>query len=601
MKQNLNVNFLREECSDIDEFEGGIHRKISEMLYDIISKSKNGGYTIGLEGDWGCGKSTIVRLLEKKSQETQKLKIFTFDSWAHKNDPLHVAFLSQLIIGLLKEESELLDEVRYKKQRTHYKIGIFGIFVTIFTLLFSISLAIIGNSEFRADHYIFLYNNGFDLAVGIIGVMSCLALLLFVLKCAHIISEVSVVAFDKDVSEELQFCDKDSYEFKKLYDKILQTFFEKDQVKLVIVLDNLDRLGKDRVWEIMSSMQLFLKIDAEFKDRVWFLIPYSKELFNSQSKDINNVFFEKCFQLRLDVPRPSLTIWEKFFQKQWSFVEKEFSEEDKMCVLKIFQLLNVEYDEGCLPNYNVTPRRIKNYINQVIIYRRLYPQFKIESICRFVFWRYINNECIENIKIRLFSDLPENIRAEISGIIFGTSANIGMELLLLNKCVALINEQKWDELPKMKKLYPDIFVNMCEQFFLKYSIPDTFLPEICYFYYQVSELVHEVIRDTFRKRLKLSIQNSIHGISSFRSRDAKIYVDFAKFLNDFHNKTLRRQVIKQCDVLWQRNVSGDNCIEGFILTFLDEKEVECNVSEYTKEKLKKFKSLHGNLLNFSKR
>lgn len=598
MKKKLNVNFLREECSDIDEFEGGIHRKISEMLYEIISESKNGGYTIGLEGDWGCGKSTIVHLLEKKSQETQKLKIFTFDSWAHKNDPLHIAFLSQLIIGLLKEKSKLLDEVRYKKQRTHYKIGIFGIFVTIFTLLFSIALAIIGNSEFRADHYIFLYNKGFDLAVDIIWVVSCLVFLLFVLKRAHIISESGVVAFDKDVYEELQFCDKDSYEFKKLYDKILQKVFEKDQRKLVIVLDNLDRLGKERVLEIMSSMQLFLKIDDKIKDKVWFLIPYSKEFFNSQSKDISNVFFEKCFQLRLDVPSPSLVTWEKFFQKQWSLVGKEFSEKDKMCVLKIFQLLNVEQDEGCLPNYNVTPRRIKNYINQLIAYRRLYPQFKIESVCRFVFWRYINNECIENIKFRLFSDLPENIKAEISGIIFGTSAKTGMELLLLDKCVSLINEQKWDELPKMKKLYPDIFANMCEQFFLKYSIPDTFIPEICYFYYQVSEFVYDVIRDAFRNRLKLSIKNSINGISSFRSRDAKIYVSFAKFLNDCHNKTLRKQVIRQCDVLWQRNIDGDNYIEGFILTFLDEKEVVSNISEYTKEKLKKFKRLHENVLKF---
>lgn len=52
---------LREQASDADAFESKTHENIATTLYEII-QSEEKAITIGLEGPWGAGKSTVVAL-----------------------------------------------------------------------------------------------------------------------------------------------------------------------------------------------------------------------------------------------------------------------------------------------------------------------------------------------------------------------------------------------------------------------------------------------------------------------------------------------------------------------------------------------------------
>lgn len=52
---------LISDPSEIDEF-GGSHNRIALAIANLI-KTEKGGKSIGLEGEWGTGKSTIIKLL----------------------------------------------------------------------------------------------------------------------------------------------------------------------------------------------------------------------------------------------------------------------------------------------------------------------------------------------------------------------------------------------------------------------------------------------------------------------------------------------------------------------------------------------------------
>ena len=88
---------LHERASDNDDFEDKTHEKVASNIHRVI-ESSTPAITIGLEGGWGSGKSTVVNLLTKKlSDSKDKTLIYLFDAWAHDGDPLRRIFLEGLI------------------------------------------------------------------------------------------------------------------------------------------------------------------------------------------------------------------------------------------------------------------------------------------------------------------------------------------------------------------------------------------------------------------------------------------------------------------------------------------------------------------------
>jgi predicted KAP-like P-loop ATPase len=83
--------------------------------------------TVGLEGEWGAGKSTVIRLLQEKLKAERQDKTFVFyiDAWEHEGDHLRRVFLEMLIERLKKWKSwsedvikkldDILDRITSKK------------------------------------------------------------------------------------------------------------------------------------------------------------------------------------------------------------------------------------------------------------------------------------------------------------------------------------------------------------------------------------------------------------------------------------------------------------------------------------------------------
>lgn len=116
MTQEIKIKFIPEKEADHDAF--GVHTQTAKALSEIIvSNINNTIRTIGLLGDWGSGKSTVVkytqRMLEK--EHCNKFFFFDFDAWLHQGDAPRRSFLESLIEKGV--ECNVLDKEQYDKTK----------------------------------------------------------------------------------------------------------------------------------------------------------------------------------------------------------------------------------------------------------------------------------------------------------------------------------------------------------------------------------------------------------------------------------------------------------------------------------------------------
>ena len=126
------------ECVKLDDGQEGIVDQLKELIDD---PSMN---VIGLEGEWGSGKSTILKALQKVDCETYSC--YEYDLWAHQEDNLRYSFLRGLLDNFnsgkkCNEFKEKVDSLISSKRESegptiNYKmVGV--IFAMLFLSIFS--------------------------------------------------------------------------------------------------------------------------------------------------------------------------------------------------------------------------------------------------------------------------------------------------------------------------------------------------------------------------------------------------------------------------------------------------------------------------------
>ena len=107
-------HYLREKIEDNEDLIAGPHKEIAENICSLISGEEMGA-TIGIEGKWGSGKSTLVNLIRKKIDK-DSITVVYFDAWAHEGNALRTAFLMKMAEDLdLQESVGDLTKIKSKK------------------------------------------------------------------------------------------------------------------------------------------------------------------------------------------------------------------------------------------------------------------------------------------------------------------------------------------------------------------------------------------------------------------------------------------------------------------------------------------------------
>lgn len=469
-------NILHEEVSSDDLFPDKTHQHATNTIYKLI-ESSNKGITVGIEGSWGSGKSTVVEMLKDRILENQNKKtlFFLFDAWAHEGDPLRRIFLESLIAEIDpgcndKYLTELTEEISCRTKTvevmTEKKTSKLGSLIFVSAFLVPIGATILSALDY--SKLLWFWQEGFESFnhTSVIGMLFSSAPLI-TLALWGIFGEKnknnkrkwdfmesdSIENYVQDITEEGE---RTSIEFEKYFEKILNHALgetpEKKYQKAIIVIDNLDRVGAEHAAAIWSTLQTFFqhrsktnKNNPDWMDRLWFLVPYDRdglariwdkninESNNDSISELSKSFLSKNFQVITEVPTPVMSAWYDYCVNCVNKSLEPWPKDQIKIVVKTFQRYSSRLDSS------PTPRRIHNFVNQVgVLGIRWGGIMSAESIAMYAISRqdYSENDFREQL---LNPGLPEefesvndaeDIKMELSGMLFGVEKNKGFQLLL---------------------------------------------------------------------------------------------------------------------------------------------------------------------------
>jgi hypothetical protein len=420
-----------------DYLKSGSHEIIAKTIIEIIQKDiqaekndKLDKKIIGLEGDWGSGKSNIIKILESKVDENKlNFHHFLFDTWTHQEDINRKSLLDELISYLKikekiteKNESEKYSRLYQKEIKKNTKSNpIYKSYYILWALSFLIMS--FGNiiyrervnerifrgfyddsfryliENFKFNHLFFLFP---DLSLInyiyllkllpyiliLIGLYKFLKDLVFLLQQNKNVNEVfsELFSFSKGESnnklsvEFIQEVETNNRAFKTFLKNEIDCLF-KEEI-LIITFDNVDRLSDEKVKNIWSMIYIFFAEDNDLTKNlknIWLIVPYDEnkisEAFGGNS-EIARSLLDKTFSFTFRVPPPLTSNWEiNIFEKliKKAFYDVKIDDDEINLLTRILG----EYSE------RINPRKIINFINDLVTYYHLNNQIKLRYVALF--------------------------------------------------------------------------------------------------------------------------------------------------------------------------------------------------------------------------
>ncbi|SPJ24582.1 P-loop NTPase fold protein [Palleronia abyssalis] len=140
-------NILIDTPSQIDAFQGKGHERTAKSLAVAISQFENSDRSIGLDGPWGSGKSSIVEIATRELNELsknggKKFAFFTFDIWKSQGTAFRRAFLEHFVswsiqnfprkkVELQKIEEKIRGKTRHVTTNNNTTLDWYGVLVLL--------------------------------------------------------------------------------------------------------------------------------------------------------------------------------------------------------------------------------------------------------------------------------------------------------------------------------------------------------------------------------------------------------------------------------------------------------------------------------------
>lgn len=257
---------------------------IVDIMTDTINDKKLLPSCIGLYGDWGSGKSSLMHMCMKKLNEQKDDTIcLLFNGWLYESyDDAKTAILSSILDGI--KENRKLQGTALEIIRTLYQS------IDKFKL-------IKGGIKF-----------GVDLALtGGMGSIANLTMKSVIKESKKALGELDEETVIKDLKEKLDYKElrEDIKEFRKKFAQLIEAAGIE---KLVIFVDELDRCSPNTILDTLEAMRLFL-----FEGKVAFVIGADERhvsyAIKTKFKDIQGInmdigkeYQEKLVQYPIRIP-----------------------------------------------------------------------------------------------------------------------------------------------------------------------------------------------------------------------------------------------------------------------------------------------------------
>ncbi len=358
-----------------DDF--GPHSRIAGAIARLVTEPAGKGRCIALTGSWGSGKSSVILQLQKKLQEDKApVDLFLFDAWIHQGDPLRRCFLERLIesacvLGTKWHEEWMreLDIVTGRREITKARqekpASMLAVYLAISLLVcLPVAGAFMGRVQagtaFWSDHYaqIAMVLYAIPLSLGIAALREGLDNL-----AGTVIRDLR----QDTETQTVRTREASSIDFKKLFGKVASRILADHRRRLVIVIDNLDRIDAENAVSMWTTMRTFFDFEKEaWNRRVWLIVPFdrsalrklwSSDAAKEESERMADSFLEKTFQIIFDLSPPVM-------MKLRAYFERLMGEVFDAAMVQA-HLESVYRIHGLLGPPAPSPRQIKTFLNRL--------------------------------------------------------------------------------------------------------------------------------------------------------------------------------------------------------------------------------------------
>lgn len=475
--------FIPTTPSGIDKFEGGSQKRLSETIAQHFQKNDLLGENalpriIGIEGEWGSGKSNVVKML--REQLKGKYYFFEYDAWGHQEDLQRRSILELLTQELVKNnflvgetivefkngETKKVtwpDKLKYLLARkseaeslTYPRVSggmVAAFLVTVLTPVFTYISYTIKPTEGTDPTW---EHTAFSILIALFPLIISLIVWGIAYLCSNKKYGLSylLAIYQGSVKrnrtyEVLNVDEPTVYEFKKWMQYISDYIETNNAPKLVIVFDNMDRLPSEKVKELWSSIHTFFA-DGGFKN-IWAIIPFDEKHLscafgnekenNSYAREVTKLFIKKTFPIVYRVAPPVITDYKIVFDKL--FVEAFGTSVDFDSRETINRVFRIEK-----PSTNV--RDIISFINEMVALKQEWGEsISIENIALFCLEKeqILNdpvNEILSGSYLLNTNSIIDNsiqLQSEMAALVYGVAVEHAQQIPLTKYIENCINKE----------------------------------------------------------------------------------------------------------------------------------------------------------------
>ncbi|WP_342070568.1 P-loop NTPase fold protein [Yoonia algicola] len=477
-----------DQPSQEDDFAGKGHLRTAHQLARTLVEFDNEDRSIGLEGDWGAGKSTVVELASKElfKKENDRFLFFTFDMWSNQTSLFRRTFLEKLIDWAKREISqdrkrltqldEQLDKVRDRtvetKTNSFRRLDWFGVLFILLAPMLPLALAWL--SPFSVNP-----SNGSPLSFSVFGFLIpawSLAILLvgglyfaFLLRVwlrarnekVKFVEALSMSAslFTKQQENEtttqnIREADPNEYEFEVTFRDTLEVL-QSNGSRIVIVFDNIDRLPKHSISNAWADIRAVFAGDPTNPNKgqraCTAIVPYDREhVFSAISDGGQNGSSEKdLFRKTFDeIFRVSPPVASNVSEHVETTLRKGLPNFDDTSA--IYNVTKIFQRSTQLQVRPVTPRQVISFVNEISsMFAQWEGKIPLDTIALFQVFRdeieqkpQSLTEMSEKLAPYLVNCDDDDFNRHLAAIAYNVEPQLAYQVLLEGPLsAALINEE----------------------------------------------------------------------------------------------------------------------------------------------------------------
>lgn len=376
---NKKYTFLDNKPTGEDLFEGKSQERTANVLIDILKDNKF--QVIGIDGGWGVGKSNLVRIVEEKLKDRE---FFIYDVWGHQEDDQRRSLLIELTEFLIGKDKKIFKSDKWKNKLTRLlskKKEITTENLPFLSAGFIWSLLMIIYTPtvitFRDELSNWLNIEKIFWKATLVFFPIAIVLIIYIyyfiknwIKKGFLNSfylsfqETFQVYTNKQTREtKIESISEEEPSVRDFQNWMSEIDNDLENKKIILVLDNFDRLPKEYILSIWSSIHVFFaeKNYNNIKIIITFDRKHIKNAFLNlngklNDEDFANDYINKTFDIVFRVSSPILSSWKSFLKNNWEKAFSEFNKDEYEKVEQAYEILRPI----------ITPREIIAFINSFI-------------------------------------------------------------------------------------------------------------------------------------------------------------------------------------------------------------------------------------------